>query len=378
MTVKINKYFTDLAERFESEKSRIRNFLPGYVKIEHVGSSAVGIGGKNIVDILVGVKDADEMVRVRDILTKNGYFERNDSHADRIFLATSLEETGEGDFHVHICPVNENSYKDFIILRDYLRRNPKEAEKYFEKKYEFAKLAGFDRKKYKALKSVYVTELLEKARKRILIATTNPGKVMTAKKILARLGYEGLSFADLGLDLEEPEETKLTAEEIAAEKALGYAKQFKDFPVLARDDTNVLVGVEEEDDPKNHNKEFVARKAGKYSDENGEKVFADIAHKYGGELPTRFDWGYAVAWHDGDEIKVVSALATTGTERTKIVDKISPNKVSGFCFAPILKVLIDGEWKYDSELTEEESWKAYWDIQAKTIEGLLKECNSCD
>ena len=60
--------------------------------------------------------------------------------------------------------------------------------------------------------------------KQILIATTNPGKIMTAKKILAKLGYEGLSFADLGLELKEPDETKLTAEEIAAEKALGYAK----------------------------------------------------------------------------------------------------------------------------------------------------------
>ena len=45
MVVEINKYFTDLVERFESEKSRIRNFLPGHVKIEHVGSSAVGLGG---------------------------------------------------------------------------------------------------------------------------------------------------------------------------------------------------------------------------------------------------------------------------------------------------------------------------------------------
>ena len=90
--------------------------------------------------------------------------------------------------------------------------------------------------------------------KKILIATTNPGKIMTAKRILTKLGYEGLSFADLDLKLEEPEETKLTAEEIAVEKALGYAKQFKDFPVLARDDTNVLVGVSEEHDPKNHNK----------------------------------------------------------------------------------------------------------------------------
>lgn len=95
--------------------------------------------------------------------------------------------------------------------------------------------------------------------KQILIATTNPGKIMTAKKILASLGYEGLSFSDLNLTLNEPEETKLTAEEIAVEKALGYARQFKKLPVLARDDTSTLIGVNEEDNPKNHNKEFIAR-----------------------------------------------------------------------------------------------------------------------
>ena len=211
--------------------------------------------------------------------------------------------------------------------------------------------------------------------KQILIATTNPGKIMTAKKILAKLGYEGVSFADLNLELKEPEETRLTAEEIAAEKALGYVKQFEKIPVLARDDTNVLVGVEEEDDPKNHNKEFVARRMGKYTDENGEKVFAEIAHKYGGELPVRFDWGYALAWHDGTETKVVSALATTGIDQTKLVEKISPKKIPGFCFAPVLKVLVDGEWKYDSELSDEDSWKAYWDIQAEAIKDLIDQCD---
>ncbi|MDO4870746.1 MAG: non-canonical purine NTP pyrophosphatase [Candidatus Saccharibacteria bacterium] len=109
--------------------------------------------------------------------------------------------------------------------------------------------------------------------KQILIATTNPGKIITAKKILYKLGYEGLSFADLNLKLEEPEETKTTAQEIAEEKALAYARQFKDLPILARDDTNTLVGVAEEDDPKNHNKQFVAKIVGEYSNENSEKVF---------------------------------------------------------------------------------------------------------
>lgn len=210
--------------------------------------------------------------------------------------------------------------------------------------------------------------------KRILIATTNPGKIMTAKKILEKLGYRGLSFSDLGISLAEPEETRASAEEIAVEKALGYARQFKDFPVLARDDTTSLIGISEEDDPKNHTKEFIARKAGEFSDENGVKVFSELAEKYGGEIPFRFDFGFALAWHMGEEIGVVSGLATTGTEKVKIVSEASPARVPGFCFAPVMKVLVNGEWKYDVELTDEESWEAYRSGQADVIRGLIEKC----
>ncbi len=209
--------------------------------------------------------------------------------------------------------------------------------------------------------------------KRILIATTNPAKIKTFKIILDKLGYEALSFADLDINLEEPAETKLTAEEIAAEKALGYAKQYSDLPVLARDDTNTLIGVSEEDDPKNHNKEFVARKKGEYTDANGEAVFSEIAHKYGGEIPVRFDWGYALAWHDGDEIKVVSTLATNDIKKAKLVDEISDVKFPGFCFSSVVKIKTKDGWKFDSELSEEESWEAYWNCQKDAIDYLLKQ-----
>ena len=113
---------------------------------------------------------------------------------------------------------------------------------------------------------------------------------------------------------------------------------------------------------------------GEYSDELGVKVFADLAHKYGGEISAGFDWGYALAWRENGELKVVSGLASTGTDKTKIVDTPSPVRVPGFCFSPIFKVLIDGEWKYDSEFSEEDSWKAYWNIQAETISKLISEC----
>lgn len=160
MSVVISEYKDTLFKRFISEKQRLLSFLPDIIIIEHVGSSAVGIGGKNIVDILIGVSDQNEMLRVRDILKENGYFEGHDSHGDRIFLASSKNETGDGDFHIHICPITCNSYKDFILLRDFLKSNPEKSKEYYNKKIEFANKAGFDRQKYKTLKSQYLAKLL--------------------------------------------------------------------------------------------------------------------------------------------------------------------------------------------------------------------------
>lgn len=164
MPVIINKYSPKLAELFEQERNRLSKLMPANITFEHVGSSAANIGGKNIIDILVGVPKHEDMISVKNILTENGYFEGTDSHEDRIFLASTAKETGEGDFHIHVCPINEESYENFIILRNFLRKNHQKAQEYLEKKYEFAKEAKFDRKKYKHLKSAYTSKLLAEAK----------------------------------------------------------------------------------------------------------------------------------------------------------------------------------------------------------------------
>ena len=158
-----------MKKRFKDEEKRLREVLGDDVLVEHVGSSAVGIGGKNIVDILVGVKTTEDMVPVRDLLTPAGYREGHDTHPERIFMALRANddgtdrETGEGDYHVHIVVDRSEECMNMIQLRDFLRANPDEAKKYFEMKSIFAKEAGYDRKTYKALKSKYVSELIKKA-----------------------------------------------------------------------------------------------------------------------------------------------------------------------------------------------------------------------
>jgi hypothetical protein len=164
MPVIIKEYSSKLTELFKQERNRLSKLMPTNVRLEHVGSSAVYIGGKNIIDILIGVPERKDMTFIKNILIRNGYFEGTDSHEDRIFLASTAKETGEGDFHIHICPINEESYENFIILRNFLRKNHQKAQEYLEKKYEFAKESKFDRKKYKHLKSAYISKLLAEAK----------------------------------------------------------------------------------------------------------------------------------------------------------------------------------------------------------------------
>ena len=66
-------------------------------------------------------------------------------------------------------------------------------------------------------------------------------------------------------------------------------------------------------------------------------------------------------------------MVSTDPKDIKIVDEISPVRVPGFCFSPVMKVVIDGEWKYDSELSDGDNWKAYWDLQAEGIKALLDQ-----
>ena len=56
----IHQYSEELPAQFKVKAEQIRRALGEEAAIEHVGSSAVGIGGKNIIDILVGVKNIRE------------------------------------------------------------------------------------------------------------------------------------------------------------------------------------------------------------------------------------------------------------------------------------------------------------------------------
>lgn len=77
--------------------------------------------------------------------------------------------------------------------------------------------------------------------RKLLYATANPGKVMEVRKILAGLGVEMVSPADIGLSIEVPEDG-VSLEENAIQKARAYLNHLtgEDYVVLG-DDTGISI-----------------------------------------------------------------------------------------------------------------------------------------
>ena len=149
---------------FIINQQSLQKILGDFCVIEHVGSTAVsGVGGKGIIDILIGLEDDRQIDEAVKKLVNNGYFSGRNSQGrrDYVFLASTEEDTTLGDTHLHLVLKKSKDFKDFIKVRDFLRQNPEEAKKYSELKYKIAKETGYNREEYKRQKSKLVETILK-------------------------------------------------------------------------------------------------------------------------------------------------------------------------------------------------------------------------
>lgn len=151
---------------FEKIKQELLIGLTAMKTIEHVGSTAIkNMYGKNILDILVGVETSRDFDVTFKELENLGYFASTNFNSEIYhFFASRVEETGDGDVHIHLCLINTDRYDEFIILRDYLRKNPNEALSYSDFKQSLIQEGVTERKNHRAEKSTYVTDLIKRAK----------------------------------------------------------------------------------------------------------------------------------------------------------------------------------------------------------------------
>lgn len=134
--------------------------------INHVGSTAIkNMWGKNIIDVLVGASSENEMEEFSKIITDLGFFLGNHSTGMIYrFFANTKEETKSGDIHIHLAYINSDRYRDFLLLKNYLVQNSKEAKDYSDFKRNLINNGNILRENYKKIKSKYVTDLIKRAK----------------------------------------------------------------------------------------------------------------------------------------------------------------------------------------------------------------------
>lgn len=67
------KYNASYLKLFKKEKNKLTKILPRGSEIEHVGSTSMpGIGGKGVIDILIGIKDIP-LNNIKKILINANY-----------------------------------------------------------------------------------------------------------------------------------------------------------------------------------------------------------------------------------------------------------------------------------------------------------------
>jgi len=127
------------AAKFDLEEDRLRNLLGDLiVNVHHIGSTAIpGIVAKPIVDILVEVKNLDNVNQFNPGMKQLGYIAKGEfGIAGRRFFikGTELDRT----HHVHIYEVGDVEVARHINFRDYLMLHPNVAVEYSHLKEKLA------------------------------------------------------------------------------------------------------------------------------------------------------------------------------------------------------------------------------------------------
>ncbi len=157
---------------------------------------------------------------------------------------------------------------------------------------------------------------------RLLVATTNPGKVREIRGILAGLPIDLVGLADLD-PIAEPEETGLTFEDNARDKARYYARA-SGLVAVAEDSGLVIDGLGGE--PGVHSARYGGDEARTYP-EKFALIYRKLAARNALGSAARFVCALALA--DGDRI----LFEARGTVEGRIGD--APRGSGGFGYDPI-------------------------------------------
>jgi hypothetical protein len=201
---------------------------------------------------------------------------------------------------------------------------------------------------------------------KLLFATTNAAKIERMKIILKNESIKLLSLNDLDYSIAEPIEDGNSAEENARIKSEHYYRNLKEkLPVLSLDDTLFFRNVSEEDNPGVYIKEAVLKKYSELTHDNILKYYCELAEKYSGSIDVEYKYGHSITDESGTR-------SSNSIVYAKQIDKYTDVVMKGYPLAQNSIVNVNGEYKYWSEMTENEAYERDKDL-LRAIKEILNK-----
>ena len=153
------KYNKNYLAVFEKEKKNLNSIKK--IEIEHIGSTAVkGLGGKGIIDIMIGINIKD-IKNISKAIQRKGFILIN-KEKDRWFFEKDYLYQSVKRIHIQLVKINNKIWKNAIAFRDYLIKDKKARQKYAKIKKTASRLARGDGFLYRKHKNSFINNILEK------------------------------------------------------------------------------------------------------------------------------------------------------------------------------------------------------------------------
>jgi GrpB-like predicted nucleotidyltransferase (UPF0157 family) len=147
----------------EELRAHVAGLLEGVVtEVAVIGSSSVlGLLAKPILDLAVGVTVDEPLSPIVTRLEADGWIYRGDAGADGGHVFVLEARPWHRVAHLHVVEYDGRSWRDYLRLRDLLRRSPDARRRYEGVKADLAHQDPVDRKAYTQGKSDVVASLLD-------------------------------------------------------------------------------------------------------------------------------------------------------------------------------------------------------------------------
>ena len=134
------------------------------VDIQHVGSTAIAsIYAKPIIDIVIGVRDLNDIVSYVRLLEQHDFVFRGEDVEGQLLFVMGDFEKDTRTHHIHVVKWNGEEWNNYINFRDYLNCCPDKAMLYDACKKKLASQFPDDRRSYTAGKQELIECLLKEA-----------------------------------------------------------------------------------------------------------------------------------------------------------------------------------------------------------------------